>query len=278
MKTILAPLDFSDPSDNALEYAAGIANNLKADLILLHALLMPVASYELEPVAFTISNSIELNETLLQERADKIKTLYPFLGSITCKVEMGDLKSNVDALIKSKNVDLIVLGVTGKTNNISKAIFGSNALSVSKNTEVPVIIVPLNCKYSGIKNIAYACNYKEHLEGANDLSEIVSITKIFNANLNVIHVIPEGHLLSESEVETDNYIESQLEKVVHRTFVFPRKNVVNTLIDFIEKQKVDLIVMEQVNHSFFHEIFYPSVTKEIAFSSPVPVMTVYIQQ
>jgi nucleotide-binding universal stress UspA family protein len=278
MKTILVPLDFSETSDNALEYAVGIANELNAKLVLLHTIQMPVASYELEPVALTINSNIEFNTNLLNDKANKILALYPFIAPISSNVEMGDLNNNIKNYVNEKNVDLIVMGITGKSSNISKVVFGSNAISVSKKSEVPVIIVPNNCRYSGIKNIAYACDYKEHLEGSNDLIEIKNIAEIFKALLNVIHIIPDGHLLSEIEVETDDYIESQLENVLHRTFIFPRNNIVNTILSFIKKQKVDLIVMEQANHSFFHELFYPSVTKEIAFSSNVPVMAINIQQ
>lgn len=274
MKTILVALDFSDPSDNALEFAACIANVLKAGMILFHSEQMPVASYELEPVAFTMINSVEHNTNLLKSRAHKIKKMYPFIGPISCNVEMGDLKSNIHNYVQEKNVDLIVMGITGKTSNISKTVFGSNAIAVSKESEVPVIIVPNNCKYSGINNLAYACDYREHTEGMSDLIEIKNITKIFNALLNVIHIIPDGHLLTQTEVEIDNYIESQLENLNHRTFIFPRNNVVNTILSFINKQKVDLVVMEIADHSFFHDLFYPSITKEIAFSSPIPVMTI----
>jgi nucleotide-binding universal stress UspA family protein len=273
MKTILVPLDFSEPSDNALEYAVGVANKIKASIILLHTEQMPVASYELEPVAYTLKNSIEFNTNLLLEKAKRIKKIYPFIQFISCNVELGDLNSNIDEYIEKKNVDLIIMGITGKTSTLSKVVFGSNAITISRKASIPVIIVPNNCKYSGINNIAYACDYREHAEISNDLIEIKNITEIFNALLNVIHIIPDGHLLSEAEVETDNYIESQLENINHRTFIFPRNNIVATILKFIEKQKVDLIVLEQSKHSFFHEIFYPSITKDIAFSSPIPVMT-----
>ncbi len=278
MKTILVALDFTEPSDNALEFAAGIANDLKASLIIFHSELMPVASYELEPVAFTMISSVEHNTNLLKSRAHKIKKLYPFIGPISCNVELGDLNSNIENYVNEKSVDLIVMGISGKTNSISKAVFGSNALTISKKSEVPVIIVPMNCKYSGIKNIAYACDYREHREGVNDLIEIKNIAGIFKAILNVIHIIPDGHLLSDVEVETDTYIERQLKNVNHRTFIFPRNNIANTILSFINKQKVDLIVIERANHSFFHELFYPSTTKEIAFSSTVPLMTLNIHQ
>jgi len=275
MNTILVPLDFSEPSENALEFAVGIANDLKANILLLHTEQMPIASYELEPVAFTIQNNIELNTNLLLDRANKIKEIYPSIGSINYSVEMGDLKSNITEYIRKKNIDLIVMGITGKTSTLSKVFFGSNAITISRSAKVPVIIVPNKCRYSGIKNIAYACDYREHAEGGNDLIEIKNISKIFKALLNVIHIIPEGHLLTDKEVETDTYIESQLDNIKHRSFIFPRKNIVAEILDFIQVQKVDLIVLEQAKHSFFHEIFYPSVTKELAFNSPIPVMTIY---
>ena len=60
MNTILVPIDFSDTSENALNYAAGLANYLSASLVLLHVDTIPVYNNEYELVTYTVILSLEI--------------------------------------------------------------------------------------------------------------------------------------------------------------------------------------------------------------------------
>lgn len=274
MNTILVPVDFSETSDNALDYAVNIANHLSADLVLLHVNSIPVYNNEHNLVSYSVNEGIATSLDLLKEKAGELKKDNKLIGDIKYYVEVGDLKNTISSYITLKNIDLIVMGITGHETKIGQALFGSNAVSVSKESIIPVFIIPTNYHYKEIKNIAYASEYDPDIKVRTGLVQIKSISAMFNANLSVLHVIPNNHLINESESETDLFVEDKLENVNHKTFILTENKVSTALLDFINAHEIDLIVIEQKEHSFFHKLFYPSATKEVAFKSPVPLLTI----
>ena len=47
------------------------------------------------------------------------------------------------------------------------------------------------------------------------------------------------------------------------------------ILDFVKFHQIDMIIVEPKKHSIFHALFYPSITNELAFKSPVPVLTIH---
>ncbi len=274
MNTILVPIDFSDTSDNALSYAVNLANYLSADVVLLHVNSIPLYNNEYNVVSYSINESIATSLDLLKEKAIKLKKDNLLIGDVSYYAEAGDLKTTISDFISLKNVDLVVMGITGHETKIGQVLFGSNAVSVSRESIVPVFIIPKNYQYKNIENIAYASEYDVNIKEQMGLVQIKSINAMFNANLSVLHVIPDNHLMNQSESETDLYVEKKLENVNHKTYILTENKVSTALLDFINEHEIDLIIIEQKEHSLFHKLFYPSATKEVAFNSPIPVLTI----
>ena len=275
MNTILVPIDFSETSENALNYATSLANYLTANLILLHVDTIPVYNNEYELVTYTIKDSIETSLELLKEKALKIKKDKLLIGDITYYAEAGELETSISEFITKKSIDLIVMGITGQSTKIGQTLFGSNSIKISRESKIPVFIIPKNCSYKKIENIAYACQYDKDIKEQTGLIQVKNIIAMFNANLNVLHVVPNNHLINQSEAETDLYVEQKLENINHKTFILTENNVSKALLDFINTHQIDLIIITQKKRTFFHKIFYPSSTKEVAFNSPIPVLTIH---
>jgi nucleotide-binding universal stress UspA family protein len=275
MNTILVPIDFSETSDNALNYAVNLANYLSMDIVLLHVNSIPVYNNEYNVVSYSITESIETSLDLLKEKATQLKKNKQLIGDVNYFTEAGDLKTIIGEYITKKNIDLIVMGITGHETKIGQILFGSNAVDVSKESITPVFIIPKNYHYKKIENIAYASEYDVNVKEQTGLVQMKSIIAMFNANLNVLHVIPEEHLINQTESETDVYVEEKLEKINHKTYILTEDKVSTALVDFIKAHDTDLIVIEQKDHSFLHKLFNSSATQEVAFNSPVPVLTIH---
>ncbi|MES2566697.1 MAG: universal stress protein [Bacteroidota bacterium] len=274
MNTILVPVDFSEISDNALTYAVHLANYLSANLVLLHVNSIPVYNNENDVLIYTMHDSKVNNQNLLKEKAESLKVTKQFLGSVDYFVEIGDLESIIIDYTIDKNIDLIVMGITAQSK-IGQVFLGSNAVSVSKESSVPVFIIPSNCTYKKVSNIAYASEYDVHITEQTGLIQIKYIASLFGASLSVLHVISDNHLLNEVESETDLFVEHKLENIDHKTFILSETNAATALLDFIKMHDVDVIVLEQKKHSFLHNLLYNSTTKDVAFNSPVPVLTIH---
>ncbi|HRF99570.1 MAG: universal stress protein [Bacteroidia bacterium] len=275
MNTILVPVDFSETSDNALLYAVNLANYLSSNIILLHVNAIPVYNNEYNIVSYTVNDSVADSNAALQEKAEILKKDNVLIGDVEYFSEVGDFKTVMLSYISDKNIDLVVMGITGHDTTIGKVLFGSNAVSISRESNVPVFIISKHHEYKQIKNIAYASEYDTHITEQTGLIQIKNIAAIFGANLSVLHVIPDNHLINEVESVTDLFVEQKLEKTTHKTFILSEDKASTALLDFIKTHEVDVIVLEQKKHSFLHNLVYPSTTKEIAFNSPIPVLTIH---
>jgi nucleotide-binding universal stress UspA family protein len=138
LERILVPVDFSDCSLNALEYAAVVAQQAKASLMLLHVL---------EPVSYGLDFTLGHSRTREQVRETWTKRLEELAASLRVRqvpVESqlrGGLPS--DSILDSARTlpcDLIVMGTHGR-RGISHAFSGSVAEAVLRKALCPVLTV-----------------------------------------------------------------------------------------------------------------------------------------
>lgn len=275
MNKILIPCDFSETSNNAMNYAIELAKNLSADLLLLHVAQLPVMNSEFGLTSYAIPNNNAENKLLLEELANKIKLEHSTISNIACYAEIGNATDIIVEYSRNHDVTFTVMGISGHGNKLMKAFLGSTAVNVSKETVTPLIIVPPDVSYKRIGNVAFACDYDEHIESNTSLLQVKALNAVLGSTLNVLHVVPENHALNIKESHIDSFVEHSLENANHKTFIITDNNVSEGLLEFVEYHDIDAIIIEPKKHSFFHNIFYPSITNEIAFYSPVPVITIH---
>jgi len=138
LERILVPVDFSDCSLDALEYAVVVAQQAKASLMLLHVL---------EPVSYGLDFSFGDSQTREQERKIWTKRLEELVSSHQhSHVPMESLLrggSPADSILDSSGTlpcDLIVMGTHGR-RGISRSLSGSVAEAVLRKALCPVIAV-----------------------------------------------------------------------------------------------------------------------------------------
>ena len=138
LERILVPVDFSDCSLDALEYAVVVAQQAKASLMLLHV-LEPV-SYGLD---FTLSH-VRTREHVRESWTKRLKELTSSHQHSHVAMEFqlrGGLPA--DSILDSAQTlpcDLIVMGTHGR-RGISHALSGSVAEGVLRKSHCPVIAV-----------------------------------------------------------------------------------------------------------------------------------------
>ena len=138
LERILVPVDFSDCSLDALEYAAVVAQQAKASLMLLHVL---------EPVSYGLDFTLGHSLTREQVRETWTKRLEELAASLRVRqvpVE-SQLRGGVpaDSILDSARTlpcDIIVMGTHGR-RGISHVISGSVAEAVLRKALCPVLTV-----------------------------------------------------------------------------------------------------------------------------------------
>jgi nucleotide-binding universal stress UspA family protein len=142
MKTILAPVDFSDASAGAVDVAAALAVGLGGKLWLLH-----VAAPDPDFVGYA-AGPTEVREAIadaLREEHRELEALAARAVETGAEVEPLMIQGpTVEAIVHKANdldADVIVLGSHGR-RALMRALLGSVSEGVLRSAGRPVLIVP----------------------------------------------------------------------------------------------------------------------------------------
>ncbi len=137
-KKILVPIDFSEHSQKALEWALFLAAPTGTPLILFHIIPRPPTEWLTRMVAEEKRLEAEL-------RADAEKRLQEIAVGKTIPIETmvfwgGDPTSEICVLAERQGVDLIVMGTHGKTG-LKRMLIGSVAERVIRHAPCSVLAI-----------------------------------------------------------------------------------------------------------------------------------------
>lgn len=272
MKRILLPFDFTHSAEAALAYTKELAGDFGSEILLLCINGYPVAAPEIGLSAFAFQDQQE--ESLKELNKIKLQLEHDGYQARSFSVT-GGVTEEINKLCLQEEADLIIMGISGHGNNLIKTLAGSSAVAVSKGCPFPVLIVPPTATYKKPQRMAFACKQDEEKNHPQLIDKAKQIAGWFNSDLHLIHIVPENTSIDHTEVLVDNYLEHQLPESTHRTFIVTEKKVSEGILSILKADILDWIIIEPKKHGFFENLFHQSVTTEIAFHSPVPVLSIH---
>lgn len=135
-RRILAPVDFSRASLDALKHALALAQRYDAQLTLLHV-IEPLHPDMLIGTTGTQRAAREVAHQRLTKLWEDTKKAWPRTGR---ELREGHPVTTITALAKRTNADLIVMGTQGRTG-LKRALIGSVAERVVRLAPCPVLVV-----------------------------------------------------------------------------------------------------------------------------------------
>lgn len=135
---ILVPIDFSDCSLDALEYAVQVARRSGASIRLLHV-LEPV-SYGLDFSLLHVAKRDKMREVIRERLSDLAKALVEAQVRTDVELHGGLPPDSILERAKTLQADLIVMGTHGR-RGLSHTISGSVAEAVLRKSSCPVLTV-----------------------------------------------------------------------------------------------------------------------------------------
>lgn len=141
VKQIVVPVDFSDCSVFALRYAANLAQQVGASIILAHAASSLIAPAEMEYVHLDLK---KFRAEVEKHAAAKLTALaqkeIPATVHATPIVRHGTPWEEITKLAKDRKADLIIIGTHGY-KGVRHMIMGSTAERVIRYAGCPVLVV-----------------------------------------------------------------------------------------------------------------------------------------
>ena len=262
MKRILVPTDFSDCATQACEYAAQLCLEQQLDMTLLHVMHVPVVDG-----VHHIPLPNELMEAQREQYDKKLKTLKDELAAkypinIECSAQYGLAADLIVSLSEELEMDMIVMGTNGDSGLLDK-IFGSVSLAVSKNSQIPLLVLPHDSTYRPIEALAFAYDNQENIDAE----------KLFIKSLNKKGVT-KIHILS---VEPDKAKGEYSEEVVYdnkdaKEVAIWASSITDGLSKYNSKNNIGILAVKRHHRSFFNDLFHKSTTKALLSDNKMPLL------
>jgi len=139
IKHILVPVDFTDTSGAALDYAIDLASQLGARVTALHAYEIPVFGFPDGALIATADVTARIGQAAQQaltKEVEQRKGKVP-LESV---LRTGVAWEEINAVAADRAADLIVIGTHGR-RGLARALLGSVAENVVRTAKVPVLTI-----------------------------------------------------------------------------------------------------------------------------------------
>lgn len=276
MRKFLCPVDFSDVSLNAMEFAAHIGEKEGAVITLLNVFTEKDFDdiLESEFIGKEYNEKISMAEQRLKDLANEICEISRPKGLVNCEYifRCGRLHDVIMEEAREGKYDLIIMGTVGVTN-LKEQYIGSKTMRVIEESPCSVMAIPEDCHFHEIKNVVYASDYQE--EDKIAIQQVVSLAVHVNAHISVLHISKTDSEIDEAlYMEFVNEIKSFVayDELSFDHFVFAQ--TAQGILDFMSKQNADLLVLLDKKRNFIENLFARSIIKELSEFSNYPFLVI----
>jgi nucleotide-binding universal stress UspA family protein len=291
IERILCPIDFSEFSEKAYEYAQSLAWHYKATLFLQHVIDSLAPPFHRNPFPDSYNEICQAlragAERQLQEFAEK-HARHGILPQ--CKVGDGVATDLILDFADAQAVNLIVMGTHG-LRGIDRLTLGSVTEKVLRKARCPVLAVRKPAHdlvipgeepdLIRLHRILYCTDFSDNSEQAFD--HAVSLAAEYQADLSLLHVL-EG-IADSADIENEiakvmesleKRISPEASKQCKTKAVVRIGKVYQQIIELALESQTDLIIMGVRGRDALDLALFGSTTYRVVQLGPCPVLVVHI--
>jgi nucleotide-binding universal stress UspA family protein len=264
MKTIIAPIDFSEASINALSFAAELAKRASAEL--------------------TILNILEerAEEDKVKSKLDGIESdLKKAFGSdLRCKhlFVHGSFSSALKEVVDSHLPSLVVMGTKG-ASGLKRILIGSNTVNALSQIKVPVLVIPEVARFENFlrkgKNKVILATDLEAFKNDNAIDILKEIALlIIEPQVKVLNVRPKNtHLDFQASMERSALLSVFQPEIESERITVFSSNVMSG-INFYLNQHEDTGLVAMIARDSGH-LIQKHYTREMASHTQFPLLVLH---
>jgi nucleotide-binding universal stress UspA family protein len=270
MKTIIVATDYSASSIQTIEFAAQLALQTKASLLLHHAFFVPYAVTE-APVQLPSSEELQEEHNIkLEIIGQRIREQYDI--KVAYDARPKPLFEGLGSLFLQKKADLVIMGIH-TARNWERILFGSNAADTIRKAFFPVLVVPEYMPFHPFRRIVFACDFAS-LTLSAELSLLKELAVTFEAQVRILHV---GEYSSQEDEYANKNGRINLEILLREIDHSYAQVDSDTIAEGIEKGtkqfEADLLVMAPHSHTIWDAMLNRSNTRKMALQTNIPLLT-----
>lgn len=278
MEKILLPTDFSSNAWNAIRYAIELYSEKACNFYLLntytpvivHSRFMAASVHEGLPE----DNERRFSESGLKEVLEQIELECKYPGHHFETVSSFSLLTDkINDMVDSHQIDLIITGTKG-ASGISEIFLGSNTVRMIKAARhCPVLVIPEGFSFKKPGRIAFATDFRRSFS-LDILQPLLSLTKIFDANVDIIH-INENEELDRYQQANMELLDEYFKDTPHEYHWLPYFTGKSDVLQYFLKEfDVDMLALVHYRHGFLEELIREPVVKRVAFHTKLPLLVI----
>lgn len=277
MTNILVPIDFSEQSKHAAEFACKLSDKDDVNITFLHVVEYPTGA-TVDPVGASVPAPYDRDflDLLMDNGREKLGDFSEEFESygVDNAIIMGNPYIVITDQITEKEADLIVMGTKG-ASGFKEFFIGSNAEKVVRMAKCPVITVSEKTDASQIKNIVYAT---ELLDVSKSIvQKLKELQNLFQA---VIHIV---RVNTPNSFERDDValkvLKESTEKFMLKDFTINVYNDIHEdqgIISFARSIDADMIALGTHGRRGLSHLLAGSLAEDVVNHAKLPVWTFHI--
>lgn len=288
---ILVPVDFSDTSLNACEYAVALANRLNAEIKIVHAYYDPPAVASAFPDAFSYELGMGgLHKDLENMAKEELKSFKENVikraldkgitdVKISAKLVHGIAENEIKEAANKYKPHLIVISNKGK-GMVKGNPIGHVTAELIDTSQFPVFAIPEQAKYKQIENnnLLYITDFDD--PDFTSFRKLMSIISPFNMKVFCIHV-GNGQNQAFDTVqmeEVQDKINSSYSDFHVECHLINNPDMVTGINEFVTEHNIEIIAMSNRKHSLLYRLFNVSKARKILYHVTVPLLVFQIKE
>jgi len=279
MKTYLVPVDFSETSINAANFAAALSHQTDVKQIIL------LNAYYVSPYETMLPNPdmVQLREEEIEANAagrirklehikHKLQKLVKPGVEITTHLNRSHLLRAVVENVVVKKADVVILGIKGNSS-VDDTQIGSHVIKISKASPVPVVVVPTDYNFEAIKRVVVACDFNKVTETI-PLEALKRLLNRKHFELLVVNIDREAkHIQKDAErMAEETALYGMLKEFEPQYFYLYKPDIINGILEFAAENDAQLVIALPHKYSFFQSLLHDSVSQQLAEAAKVPVL------
>lgn len=266
MKKIIVATDFSAEADNAMEYAAKAAAEQQYELVLYSLQNVSIHALNARLSAGAMDSHQLMKKSELEEAAAKLTKDFGVVT--TTYFASGDFFETLEECIADTGADMVVMGMAEKS--LEQDMLGNTTTAAIHRLKIPILAVPSEAKYSGIKNIVFACDIARGVH-KKVLEKVSDVAAGFGAHVEVFNVNNAVDSLSKQD---RSVIDSSFDGISYYYKNVASGNIVAAIKDEVTARKAELLIMVPYKYGFWSALVHKSKTRVMASGSNVPLLSI----
>jgi nucleotide-binding universal stress UspA family protein len=290
LKRVLCPVDFSDFSVSAYEYALSVAEYYKAHLVALHA--VELSKYPFADYVGATGDFADLSRALCDGGTVKLRDFVKKHSRHGVEpqlvVDQGNASDLILSFAQEHDVELIVMGTHGR-RGFDRLVLGSTTDRVMRRACSPMLVVSNpahNVMTTGpdgrhqLKRILYCTDFSVRSERALDYA--ISLAAEYDAELTLLHVVEDAPDLPSTEAliairrqELDRLIPGSKRGNLKLKTAVRLGKPYDEIVRHAGQEQISLITMTARGGDALDRAVFGSTTYRVIQLGPCPVLAVH---